>query len=285
MTFTKCITFLLALTILSVSAFAQLPSTCAYVPGAAPKPMFASTGSLTYSVTAATWTSGTSVAALTIGAHSLAVGQKVLVSGLKQRGGTVESGFNGLVTLTAITSSTVSYTLAINPGTFTATTGAQVTLPGTPYYGVCANGFVYQLTPFSSLFGTTAVQVCHAQWSFAADGGAISTITPVNGCTIPAPAAIVGAVVYNSTAATGASGTMSIGWGASTAAVMTTAVGAVANLSGGVFMQTAVYPQGTAASPTYVHITAPQAMNFTIGTTAFTTGVVDAYVLYVPMGL
>jgi hypothetical protein len=66
---------------------------------------------------------------------------------------------------------------------------------------------------------------------------------------------------------------------------MTTAVGAVANLSGGVFMQTAVYPQGTAASPTYVHITAPQAMNFTIGTTAFTTGVVDAYVLYVPMGL
>ena len=286
MTFNKCITFLLALTILSVSAFAQLPTTCTYNTGVKPTEITVPVGALSFTVTNATWASGTTTATLTVGSTTgLAVGNTVIVSGVAQRGGTASSGYNGLVTLTAVTASTVSYSVATNPGTFTATTGAQVYFPGTVQYGICANGVVYQIPAFSTTFGSTQPLICHAQWNVANDGGAISTITPVNGCTIPAPSVVIGAVVYNSTAAAGTSGTMSIGWGSSHAAIMSTGVGAVANLSGGVFMQTAVYPQGTAATPTYVHLTTPQAINFTIATTVFTAGVVDVYVLYVPMGL
>ena len=285
-TFTKCFSFLLALTILSVSAFAQLPSTCDYAVGAAPRHVAVATGALTFQVTAAAWSSGTSTATLTLGSTTgLAVGNNVLVSGLMQRGGTATSGYNGFETLTAVTASTVSYALTANPGTFTATTGAQVYFPGTVQFGVCVSGVVYQVPVFSTAFGSSQPMICHAQWNYTNDGGAISTITPVNGCTIPAPSAVIGAVVYNSTAAAGTSGTMSIGWGSSHAAIMSTGIGAVANLSGGVFMQTAVYPQGTAATPTYAHLTTPQAINFTIATTAFTQGVVDVYVLYVPMAL
>ena len=286
MTFTKSITFLLALTILSVSAFAQLPATCTLAPGAKPMEIAVPVGALSFSVTNATWASGTSIATLTVGSTTgLAVGNIVVVSGVAQRGGTASSGYNGLVTLTAVTASTISYSVTANPGTFTATSGAQVYFPGTVQYGICVNGVVYQIPAFSTTFGSAQVMVCHAQWNFANDGGAQTTITPVNGCTIPAPSMVIGAVVYNSTAAAGTSGTMSIGWGSSHAAIMTTGVGAVANLSGGVFMQTAIYPQGTAASPTYVHLTTPQAINFTIATTTFTAGVVDVDVLYIPLAL
>ena len=87
MTFNKCITFLLALTILSVSAFAQLPTTCTYNTGAKPTEIAVPVGALSFTVTNATWASGTTTATLTVGSTTgLAVGNIVVVSGVAQRG-------------------------------------------------------------------------------------------------------------------------------------------------------------------------------------------------------
>jgi hypothetical protein len=298
MTFNTCIIFLLALTILSVSAFAQLPTTCNSAPGAKPTDIVATTGALTYSVTSATWAAGTET--LTIGANSLSIGNIVVVSGLATRGGVITSGGNGQVTLTGQTASTISYAVPVNPGTFAATTTAQVYYPGLTYLGTCINGVVYQVPIYGTAVNNAAVQptmvgpsttfgqvqpiICHAQYSFANDGGshtaASGVVTPKNGCTIPAKSAVVGAVIYNSTQATsGGSATVSIGWSGLAAGLMTAATGTVANLSGSVFMT----PVITSTYSTWQTVSAAQPITFTIGTADLTAGVIDVYVTYITM--
>jgi hypothetical protein len=66
----------------------------------------------TYTVTGASWSSGT--ATLTIGANTLLGRDSVTVSGVSP------SGYNGNFQLTGETSTTVSYPLATNPGTYSS---------------------------------------------------------------------------------------------------------------------------------------------------------------------
>jgi hypothetical protein len=76
----------------------------------------------TFAVTGATWTNGSPPkATLTIGTNSLATPQTIAVSGISP------SGYNGIYQITASTSTTVTYTLQTNPGTYSA--GGTVTWP------------------------------------------------------------------------------------------------------------------------------------------------------------
>lgn len=70
-------------------------------------------------VTAASWASG--VATVTIGAHSLAAGTQVFISGVKP------TGYNGLWTITAVTATAVKFALATNPGAYVS--GGMLTPP------------------------------------------------------------------------------------------------------------------------------------------------------------
>jgi len=103
---------LLALTMAVVPAFSQ--TVCNQRSNSAPMKIAIATGSLSYGVTNATWATGT--ATLTIGANTLAIGNVVVVSGLSMTGGVTQSGYNGVVTLTGETATTISYALAVNPG-------------------------------------------------------------------------------------------------------------------------------------------------------------------------
>jgi hypothetical protein len=71
-----------------------------------------------YSVTTAKWSSGTATVSANVGS---VVEGEVTVSGVSP------SGYNGTFQVTASTSSTVSYALASNPGTFTS--GGSVLYP------------------------------------------------------------------------------------------------------------------------------------------------------------
>ena len=92
-------------------------------------------------VTAATWLSN--VATLTIGAHSLIVGNKVVVYGINP------AGYNGLATITAITATTISYALGVNPGAYVS--GGAVTAQ-------CQLGML-ELAPASTFFSNLALSV------------------------------------------------------------------------------------------------------------------------------
>jgi hypothetical protein len=70
---------------------------------------------VTFAVSNATWSSGT--ATVTCGTHCFLAGDTVTVSGI------TPSGYNGTFTLTAVTATTVKYTVA-NPGSYTS--GGQV---------------------------------------------------------------------------------------------------------------------------------------------------------------
>ena len=285
------------LLIMAAVAFAQLPLTCTATAGRGPMPVSVTVGGVSYSVSNATWSAGTAV--LTIGANTLSSSNVVIIQGIATQAATLPSGYNGEFTLTAETSSTISYALPANPGTFVATANATVTLPGSVYYGTCINGLVYQIPVYgvspsqanlsptvvttTAGFGTSMPFVCHAQWSYANDGGSHSTnsgvITPVNGCTIPAKSAVIGAIIYNSTQAVGATATLTIGWSGLPAGLMTAGTGAVANLTGSVFMT----PVITGTYSTWQRVATALPITFTIGTADMTAGVVDVYVLYVTM--
>lgn len=73
----------------------------------------------TFTVSAASWSSGT--ATLTIGTNSLATPKTITVSGISP------SGYNGIYQITSSTSTSISYTLPSNPGTYSS--GGTVTWP------------------------------------------------------------------------------------------------------------------------------------------------------------
>ena len=291
----KCFTILLALLAFAMPVLAQLPTTCSYVPGSKLLDVVAITGALSYSVTNATWTAG--VATLTIGSNTLAVGNVVVVSGVSSKGGSTQSGFNGQVVVTAETSTSISYVLATNPGTFASSTGAFVMYPGLTYLGQCINGVVYQVPIYgttssasvaqptvvspASAFGQVQPLVCHAQYNYSTDGGgAPGTITLTNGCTLPVDAVVINAVMYVSSAVTsGGAANMSIGWGSAGNIQSLLAYTAKGSLGTG-FLQSAIVPQ-TAAG--FIHVGTAAAITVTSQTTALNGGVVDIYVYYILM--
>lgn len=127
----------------------------------------------------------------------------------------------------------------------------------------------------TSGFGLFSIQVCHAQYSFANDGGGSpGLITPANNCTLPAKAILFGSLVNWTTAAVGALNTTSIGTtgtGSSATAIMPAT--AVASLTG--------FITGTVTFASPVKITTSGTVTLTTNTTALTAGVVEIYIFFV----
>lgn len=127
----------------------------------------------------------------------------------------------------------------------------------------------------SSAVGINDMNVAHAIYSFAVDGGAISTITPVSTATIPANAILVGATINSTTAVTSAgSATVSVGTSAGSSATSILAATAKASLSLDALIN------GVPVFATPVKMTAAGSITFTIGTAVLTAGLIEVFVYY-----
>lgn len=123
-----------------------------------------------------------------------------------------------------------------------------------------------------------SMRVAYAMYNFAADGGAIATITPAVNSNIPANAVIVGAVINPTTAVTSlGSATVSIGTSAGSST--TSIVGATAKASLSLDALVAATPVFTAA--TSFKMTAAGSITFTVAVAALTAGVIEVFVFYV----
>jgi hypothetical protein len=120
--------------------------------------------------------------------------------------------------------------------------------------------------------------VAYAAYSFAADGGAISTITPSINSTIPANAIIVG-VILNPTTALTSGGSATIAVGTSAGSSTTALKGATAVASYTLDAVMAGVPVFTAASA--VKLSAAGSITITVATAALTAGVMEVFVFYV----
>ena len=118
--------------------------------------------------------------------------------------------------------------------------------------------------------------VAYAKYSFAVDGGAVSTITPVGTALIPDNAVLVGATINSTTAVTsGGSATVAIGTSAGSST--TSILGATGKAS---FTLDALL-NGVPVFATPVKMTAAGSVTFTIGTAALTAGVIEVFIYYV----
>lgn len=123
--------------------------------------------------------------------------------------------------------------------------------------------------------GTNLLNVAHAIYSFAVDGGAVGAITPVSTVVIPANAIIVGATVNSTTAVTSAgSATVSVGTTAGSSATSILAATAKASLSVDAIIN------GVPVFATPVKMTAAGSINVTVGTATLTAGIIEVFVYY-----
>ncbi len=127
----------------------------------------------------------------------------------------------------------------------------------------------------STATGTNNMQVAHAIYSFAVDGGAVSTITPVSTATIPANAIIVGATINSTTAVTSAgAATVSVGTSAGSSTTSILGATAKASLSLGAILN------GVPVFATPVKMSAAGSVTFSVATAALTAGIIEAFVYY-----
>ena len=148
--------------------------------------------------------------------------------------------------------------------------------------GVTAPPASYLLTD-NTAAGITAMKICHARYSFAVDGGAVSTITPATGCTIPISAVIYKVVVDCIATTVGSTGNISVGLsagGAGTGALW--AATARASCSAGTFFDGVPLagPTASLSNATYIKMSAAGNVTFTIATNALTAGILDIDVFY-----
>lgn len=134
----------------------------------------------------------------------------------------------------------------------------------------------------SSLTGTVSSSVCHAQYSFAVDGGAVSTITPLKNCTIPINAVIWQGYTVIGATTVGSTGNVSVGLsagGGSTTSVL--AATARASLTTGLMFQAPfVQTTASASNTSYLKLSAAATVTVTIATNALTAGTLDVYLFY-----
>jgi hypothetical protein len=133
----------------------------------------------------------------------------------------------------------------------------------------------FNLTP-NTAFGVTGMRIAHAQYSFATDGGAISTITPINNFTLPLNSIVIGASLNSTTALTsGGSATIAVGLigggGTTTSLVGATAV---ASWSLNAKVQATPVPQ---TASTWIKLTASAQASVTIATATVTAGSLVLY--------
>lgn len=127
----------------------------------------------------------------------------------------------------------------------------------------------------STAVGTNTLNVAHAIYSFAVDGGAIGAITPVSTAAIPANAILVGATVNSTTAVTSAgSATVSIGTTAGSSATSILAATGKASFT------TDALLNGVPVFATPVKMTAAGSINLTVGTAVLTAGLIEVFVYY-----
>lgn len=128
------------------------------------------------------------------------------------------------------------------------------------------------------------LRVAHGRYSFAKDGGAISTISLFDGNgrnSLPAGAIILGGTIdVITTLTSGGSATISLGTSAGSSATALVGATAVASWTAG---QLALTPVFTAA--TYVKLTATGSLTATIATAALTAGVFEVHLEYIVSGL
>lgn len=142
---------------------------------------------------------------------------------------------------------------------------------------------VSYLAADSSLTGTVGASICHAQYSFAVDGGAVGLITPANNCTIPKNAIVYQGIVEVGGTMVGSSGNVSVGIsaGAGGAAALLAAT-ARASLTTGLMFQSPPVPTTASASNTsFFKMSAAGTVTVTVATNALTAGILDVYVWYV----
>lgn len=134
----------------------------------------------------------------------------------------------------------------------------------------------------NTLPGTSTSFVCHARYNFAVDGGAVSTITPKVGCTIPINAVIYHAYITAISTTVGSTGNVSVGLsagGAGAAALL--AATARASLSAGtIFDGVPTATTASTANASYIRMSAAGNVTVTIATNALTAGVLDIDVEY-----
>lgn len=112
-------------------------------------------------------------------------------------------------------------------------------------------------------------------YNFAADGGAVSTLTPKNSTLLPATAVIVGATINSTTAVTsGGAGTLAVGTSAGSSTTSILAATAKASLSANALLN------GVPVFATPLKLSAAGQLNVTIGTAALTAGIVEVVVYY-----
>lgn len=126
-------------------------------------------------------------------------------------------------------------------------------------------------------FGYTGMAMCHAQYSFANDGGAVGLITPLNNCTMAANSIIYNASIQATTAATsGGSATVTVGMsGITGGTAILLGSTAVASVTGQ--LQSAIVPQ-TASG--WKKLTSNGNVTITVGTAALTAGIIEVYVFF-----
>lgn len=127
----------------------------------------------------------------------------------------------------------------------------------------------------STATGTNVFQVAHAIYSFATDGGAVSTITPVLTATIPNNAIMVGATINSTTAAaSGGSATIAVGTAAGSSTTSILAATAYTSFT------TDALLNGVPVFATPRKMTAAGQVTVTIGTAALTAGIIEVFVYY-----
>lgn len=135
----------------------------------------------------------------------------------------------------------------------------------------------------SGITGTVATGVCHAQYSFAQDGGAVSTITPFKNCTIPINSVIWQGITEVGATTVGSTGNVSVGLsagGGTTTSLL--AATARASLTTGLMFQAPMVQTTASASNTgYIKLSAAAQVTVTVSTNALTAGTLDVYVFYV----
>lgn len=131
--------------------------------------------------------------------------------------------------------------------------------------------------PVSAIGGLGVVGNAKMTYSFATDGGAISTITPTNSPTIPVNAIILGGTIDITTQLTsGGAATIAVGLGSGAQVASLKAATAVASYTAG---QLAMIPVFTAAS--YYKVTAAARLTVTVAAFALTAGKLDVDIAYI----
>jgi len=130
-------------------------------------------------------------------------------------------------------------------------------------------------TEGNSASGVGSLSVAHAVYSFAVDGGLVSTITPVQTAAIPANAILVGGTVNPTTAALGAGASVAVGTSAGSAINSILAATVVASLT----IDALLNAVPTLSAPR--KMTAAGNITLTISGGTLTAGVIEVFVYFV----